>query len=326
MMLVLIIPHEWGHMIVARLCGVKINEFSVGMGPLLFKKQKGDTQYSVRLLPLGGYCAMEGEEESVDSPTSYSSKSYPQKIAILLAGVTMNVIIALLAVTISLCISGVVTNTLGAVVAGSPAEAAGLMEGDTITAINGVKTDTWDSVVEGINSWKEGETLEVTYQRESGSGTVTVVPEYNDESKSYMIGIQAGYTKDFGTILKLAPSTTWNLFTAIIDSFKMLITGGVSKDDIAGPVGLVKIVDTAADYGIAPYLMLLALVSLNLALFNLLPIPGLDGGKIFFILLKIITGGRINDDMEYKATVAGMVLLLTFFILVTVNDVMNLFG
>lgn len=326
MMLVLIIPHEWGHMIVARLCGVKINEFSVGMGPLLFKKQKGDTQYSVRLLPLGGYCAMEGEEESVDSPTSYSSKSYPQKIAILLAGVTMNVIIALLAVTISLCISGVVTNTLGAVVAGSPAEAAGLMEGDTITAINGVKTVTWDSVVEGINSWKEGETLEVTYQRESGSGTVTVVPEYNDESKSYMIGIQAGYTKDFGTILKLAPSTTWNLFTAIIDSFKMLITGGVSKDDIAGPVGLVKIVDTAADYGIAPYLMLLALVSLNLALFNLLPIPGLDGGKIFFILLKIISGGRINDDMEYKATVAGMVLLLTFFILVTVNDVMNLFG
>ena len=326
MMLVLIIPHEWGHMIVARLCGVKINEFSVGMGPLLFKKQKGDTQYSVRLLPLGGYCAMEGEEESVDSPTSYSSKSYPQKIAILLAGVTMNVIIALLAVTISLCISGVVTNTLGAVVAGSPAEAAGLMEGDTITAINGVKTVTWDSVVEGINSWKEGETLEVTYQRESGSGTVTVVPEYNDESKSYMIGIQAGYTKDFGKCVSLAPATTWNLFTAIIDSFKMLITGGVSKDDIAGPVGLVKIVDTAADYGIAPYLMLLALVSLNLALFNLLPIPGLDGGKIFFILLKIISGGRINDDMEYKATVAGMVLLLTFFILVTVNDVMNLFG
>lgn len=326
MMLVLIIPHEWGHMIVARLCGVKINEFSVGMGPLLFKKQKGDTQYSVRLLPLGGYCAMEGEEENVDSPTSYSNKTYPQKIAILLAGVTMNIIIALLAVTISLCISGVVTNTLGAVVAGSPAEAAGLMAGDTITAINGEKTATWEAVVDGINSWKEGETLEVSYERESGSGTVSVVPEYNDESKSYMIGIQAGTTRNFWTCVSLAPSTTWNLFTAIIDSFKMLIAGGVSKDDIAGPVGLVKIVDTAADYGIAPYLMLLALVSLNLALFNLLPIPGLDGGKIFFILLKIISGGRINDDMEYKATVAGMVLLLTFFVLVTVNDVMNLFG
>ena len=96
MLLVLVIPHEWGHMMVAKLCGVKVNEFSVGMGPLLFQKKKGDTMYSVRLLPLGGYCAMEGEEEAVDSPTSYSSKSNLQKIAILLAGVTMNILIELI--------------------------------------------------------------------------------------------------------------------------------------------------------------------------------------------------------------------------------------
>lgn len=326
MMLVLIIPHEWGHMVVARLCGVKINEFSVGMGPLLFKKKKGDTQYSVRLLPLGGYCAMEGEEESVDSPTSYSNKTYPQKIAILLAGVTMNIIIAILAVTVSLCITGVVTNTLGSVVPGSPAERAGLMAGDTITSINGQTTDSWDAVVAGVDSWKEGETLKVTYERKGTEGSVEVVPEYNEESKSYMIGIGAGTTRNLWVCIKNGPAATWELSKSLILSFKMLLTGGVSKDDIAGPVGLVKVVDMAADYGIAPYLMLLALVSLNLALFNLLPIPGLDGGKIFFILLKIISGGRINDDMEYKATVAGMILLLTFFVLVTVNDVMNLFG
>ena len=326
MMLVLIIPHEWGHMMIARLCGVKINEFSVGMGPLLCKKQKGDTQYSLRLLPLGGYCAMEGEEENVDSPTSYSSKSYPQKIAILLAGVTMNIIIALIAVSISLCLTGVVTNSLESVVPGSPAEAAGLMAGDTITAINGERTDSWEEVVAGIDAWQEGETIEVTYEREGVTGTASMVPEYNEESKSYMIGIQAATSKAFFRCVSAAPKATWDLYKAIIGSFKMIITGGVGREDIAGPVGLVKIVDTAADYGIAPYLMLLALVSLNLAIFNLIPIPGLDGGKIFFILLKIISGGRINDDMEYKATVAGMVLLLTFFILVTVNDVMNLFG
>ena len=112
----------------------------------------------------------------------------------------------------------------------------------------------------------------------------------------------------------------------MIQGFMMLFSGHVSRNDIAGPVGLVKIVDTAADYGIAPYLMLLAIVSLNLAIFNLIPIPGLDGGKIFFILLKIISGGRINDDMEYKATVIGMIVLLTLFALITLNDVMNLFG
>ena len=124
MMLVLVIPHEWGHMMVARWCGVKIKEFSVGMGPLIFKKQKGDTQYSLRLLPLGGYCMMEGEEEAVDSPTSYSSKTYPQKIAILLAGVTMNVIIAIIAVSVALWIGGALTNTIGEVTPGLPAEAA----------------------------------------------------------------------------------------------------------------------------------------------------------------------------------------------------------
>ena len=326
MLLVLVIPHEWGHMTVARWCGVKIKEFSVGMGPLIFKKQKGDTQYSLRLLPLGGYCAMEGEEETIDSPDSYSSKSNPQKIAILLAGVTMNVIIAIVAVTIALCASGVVCNTLDSVQTGSPAEAAGLRAGDTIVAINGVKTNTWEKVVNGVNTYDGSEPLEITYERNGERSTVSVSPELSEETGSYMIGIVAGVTNDFWTCAKMGPATTWELNKSIIEGFKMLFTGRVGKDEITGPVGLVKVVGVASDYGIASYLMLLAIVSLNLAIFNLIPIPGLDGGKIFFILLKIISGGRINDDMEYKATIIGMAVLLTLFALITINDVMNLFG
>ena len=326
MLLVLVIPHEWGHMTVARWCGVKIKEFSVGMGPLIFKKQKGDTQYSVRLLPLGGYCAMEGEEEAVDSPTSYSSKSNGQKIAILLAGVTMNVLIAIIAVTIALCVSGVVSNTLDSVQAGSPAEAAGIRAGDTILAIDGVKTPTWDDVVACIDAYSGEGTVEITYERGGEEYTATVTPEYSEEYGNYKVGIVAKVTNDFRTCARRGPATTWELNKSIIQGFKMLFTGRVGRDDITGPVGLVKVVGAASDYGLATYLMLLAIVSLNLAIFNLIPIPGLDGGKIFFILLKIISGGRINDDMEYKATVIGMAVLLTLFALITINDVMNLFG
>lgn len=326
MLLVLVIPHEWGHMTVARWCGVKIMEFSVGMGPLIFKKKKGDTQYSLRLLPLGGYCAMEGEEENVDSPTSYSSKSNPQKIAILLAGVTMNIIIAFVAVSIALCISGVPSNTLDSVQAGSPADEAGLRAGDTIVSIDGERTGSWEDVVEGISSYRGDGAIEIGYERDGKTGTVSVVPEYDEERNGYIVGIVSAYSKDFFRCLSYAPSTTWQLAAAMAEGFKMLLSGGAGLDDVAGPVGLVKVVDTAADYGIAPYLMLLALVSLNLAFFNLIPIPGLDGGKIFFILLKVISGGRINDDMEYKATLAGMVVLITLFLLVTFNDLRNLFG
>ena len=325
MLLVLVIPHEWGHMIVARLCGVRVLEFSVGMGPLIYKKQKGDTQYSVRALPLGGFCMMEGEEEAVDSPTSYSSKSYPQKIAILLAGVTMNVLIATVAVTIALCITGVVTTTLNSVVAGSPAAEAGLEAGDTIVSVNGNRTNTWDDVVEGISGYKSG-TLEIGYERDGKEYTADITPEYDKERETYVIGIVAGTTKNFFKCAARGPAATWELNKAMLSGFAMLFRGNLHKDDIAGPVGLVKVVNQAADYGVAPYLTLLALVSLNLALFNILPIPGLDGGKIFFILLKIISGGRINDDMEYKATLVGMAVFLTLFAVITVNDVMNLFG
>ena len=326
MLLVLVIPHEWGHLIVAKLCGVKVNEFSVGMGPLLFKKQKGETQYSVRLLPLGGFCAMEGEEEASDDPRAYSNKTNLQKVAILLAGVTMNIIIAILVITISYAISGVPSNTLGEVTAGSPAAEAGIQAGDKIVEIDGSAIRNWNDVVEAIDAYHEGDRIELVYRRDGNDTTTFITPVLDDESGRYIIGIVAGYTRSPGAVITGGVSATWELNKMMLDAFGSMFKRGISRDDVAGPVGLVKVVDQTTQYGFTSYLMLLALVSLNLAFFNLLPIPGLDGGKIFFIILKVLSGGRIGDEMEYKATIVGMILLLSIFVLVTVNDVMNLFS
>lgn len=326
MLLVLVIPHEWGHLIVAKLCGVKVNEFSVGMGPLLFKKQKGETQYSVRLLPLGGFCAMEGEEESSDDPRAYSNKTNLQKIAILLAGVTMNVIIAVLVVILAFAISGVASNTIKEVTPGSPAEIAGLQAEDTIVQINGQETASWDDVLEQIGDSTDATPLEIVYERDGEKHTAEIVPEYNEEEKRYLIGIVSKPVRDPASCVVNGVTYTWELNKMMLGAFRNILTSGLHKDDVSGPVGLVKVVNQTTQYGATSYLLLLALVSLNLAFFNLLPIPGLDGGKIFFILLKVISGGRINDDMEYKATIVGMAILLALFVFVTINDVMNLFG
>ncbi len=324
MLLVLIIPHEWGHLIVAKLCGVKVNEFSIGMGPLLFKRQKGETQYSVRLLPLGGYCALEGEEEAVDDPRSYSSKTPLQKIAILLAGVTMNIIIAVLAVTLAYAISGVPSNVLSAVTPDSPAAAAGIQAGDRIVEIDGTRINSWDDVITAVDGYHEGDRMEVVYVRDGSTKEAFLVPEYDSKTQRYMIGIVAGTTRSPVACIRNGILSTWEMNKMMLGAFQNMIRKGINKDDVAGPVGLVRVVDQASSYGIGSYLMLLALVSLNLAIFNIIPIPGLDGGKIFFIILKMISLGRINDDMEYKATVVGMALLLALFVFITYNDIMNI--
>lgn len=326
MLLVLVIPHEWGHLIVAKLCGVKVNEFSVGMGPLIYKKQKGETQYSVRLLPLGGYCALEGEEEALDDPRSYSNKSPLQKVAILLAGVTMNVIIAILAITIAYFIAGVPSNTLGDITPGSPAEAAGILAGDRIIEIDGSPVNSWNDLIECVDAYDGSDSMKVVFKRGREEQSVVLEPAYDEETGRYMIGVVAGVSRDPAACITGGVRYTWQLNKMMLNAFAGMFRNGIKKDDVSGPVGLVRVVGQTASYGVESYLMLLALVSLNLALFNLIPIPGLDGGKIFFIILKAISGGRINDDMEYKATLAGMILLITLFILVTYNDITNLFN
>ena len=324
MLLILVIPHEFGHLIVAKLCGVQVNEFSMGMGPLIFQKKKGETTYSLRLLPIGGYCAMEGEDEDTGNPRAFNNKSPLQKIAILCAGVVMNVILAILIFTICMMIRTVPTNEIEVVTPGSAAQEAGVEAGYRLISVNGVESTDWVVLSYEISK-NQGELMEVVVSKDGDRKTFFLTPKYDEEQQRYLIGVQAKSTRSPFTCTKYGIRTAWNMNIVLLQSFKMLFTGQVSKDDVAGPVGLVKVVNDAQSAGFLTYLMLLGLMSLNLAIINILPFPALDGGRILFVILRALTGDAISDKVEAGFHFAGMMILIGLIIFITINDISNLF-
>lgn len=321
----MIIPHEFGHFIVAKLVGVQVNEFSMGMGPALFQRQRGETLYSVRLFPIGGYCAMEGEDDESQNPRAFTNKKAWQKISVLLAGAGMNVLTALLVMIIAVTAYGIPSSTLGSVTKGQPAAEAGIAAGDKVVAINDTKTDSWSDVVNAIDSADQGKTLKVTFVRDGKKQTVSVTPVYSKADQRYEIGIACGRSHNPLGGIKYGAISTWNLNKLMIKSIGMLFNGQASKDDITGPVGMVSMVSETQNYGGMYYMYLLSLICLNLAFINLLPIPALDGGRILFIFIRKVTRGLISDNLEGRIHLIGMALLLGLFVFVTWNDILRLF-
>ena len=202
-----------------------------------------------------------------------------------------------------------------------------LQTGDTIVAVNGEDMSSWNELTNTIRSYKDGdEPLVMTYERDGNRYEMSITPEFDKTQGVYMIGVSTKPDKNIVHCIAKGPATTWDLSKTLFRGIYMLVAGQASPKDVAGPIGLVKIVDESQDYGVSGYLLLLAFVSLNLAFFNLIPIPGLDGGKIFFIFLRWISRGKVTDEMEYKATVVGILFLFIMIFIVTINDLNNLFG
>lgn len=326
LMCVLIIPHEFGHFITAKACGVQVNEFSIGMGPLLYQKQRGETMYSLRLVPIGGYCAMEGENEESDNPRSFNNKPALAKIAVVLAGAFMNILIAVVIITGIIMYSGYATNYIGSVMENSPAMEAGIMADDKIVEINGSEIKSWDDVIiafDGVESDKE-QAVDIKVNRAGEIKEFSVVPELNDEDR-YVIGITTRPGRNIFRCAWYGVQSTWALNMELISSIRSMFADGIGKDDVTGPVGMAQVVNQSAKVGIINYVYLLALISLNLALINLLPFPALDGGRFIFIIIRKITGNMISDNVEGYVHAAGMVILLALFVIVTWNDIMRLF-
>ena len=323
----LIFPHELGHFIAARACNVQVNEFSFGMGPVILKKQGKETQYSIRAVPIGGFCAMEGEdtEEAGDNPRAFNNKKWWQKIIILLAGAAMNIFIAFVVMTFVSGIGGIVTNRLAGVTPGGPAELAGIRAGDVIVAVEEAETETWGAVVTALdNSSKDGGPISITVDREGEKIVFSMTPVLNDEGRR-IVGIEAEISHSPGIALKSGAKATLEMFTAIFGAFRDLLHSENVLEQVSGPVGIAQAVGETTSYGFMYFLYLVAMISVNLAIFNLLPFPALDGGRIIFVIIRAITGKAISDKAEAIVHAVGMGALILLAIIVTGSDILKLF-
>lgn len=323
---ILIFPHELGHFVAAKLCGVQVNEFAFGMGPVILKKQGKETLYSIRAFPVGGFCAMEGEdtEEATENPRAFNNKSWWKKIIILVAGAAMNIIIAFLVMIFAAVYMGTPTTTINSVTDGGAASMAGIQAGDKIVRVSDSRVDSWEEFVGCIQKEiKVDKTISITVERNGKEKTFSLSPQRQKNGK-YVIGVISKQRHNLFIGMKNGMASTVKMTKALFESFKMLFTSKEAINQVSGPVGMIKIVSDAAGLGVFYYLYLVALISLNLAIFNLLPLPALDGGRIIFVIIRMFTGRAISDKVEARVHMIGMALLLTLTVFVTWNDIMRL--
>lgn len=319
---VLIFVHEFGHFITAKACGIKVNQFAIGMGPALFKKQKGETLYALRIFPIGGYCAMEGEDEDSQDPRAFNNQPAWQRAIVLAAGSLMNLLTCVLLLIIIAFVMGQATTTLEKVEPGSPADQAGLQAADQILRVDDRSIERWDDVIDAIG-YTKAETVQVTVLRDGREITRTVKPEYDKEQKRNLIGITPGSQRRILPSIVQGVKNTGSMTVLMYDTLRQLFTGDVSVKELSGPVGIVYAVNVSAQSGVIYVVYLAALLSLNLAIINLLPLPALDGGRLLFLVIRRITGRRVTDEMEGKIHFIGIMLLFMLMIYVTFNDVIR---
>lgn len=319
---VLIFAHELGHFITAKATGVKVNEFALGMGPVLFKKKVGETQYSLRLFPIGGFCAMEGEDEDSADERAFNKKPAWQRAIVLAAGSVMNVVLTIIILSMLLFTAGYPTVEISQVSTGSPASAAGILPGDELKAINNTKITEWDDIYTIIGKLQPGTEISIEVER-NGEALMFKSQTAQAEDGRTIIGIKPVTEKRPLSAISDGFKSTWSMTVAMMDVLKQLFTGHVAASDLTGPVGIVYMVGDSAKMGIQYVAYLAALISLNLAIINLLPFPALDGGRLVFLVVRKITGKAITDKMEANIHTAGIILLFGLMIYVTWNDILR---
>lgn len=334
----LILIHEAGHMTVAKLCKVKVNEFSIGFGPIIWKKQGKETKYEIRLIPLGGFCSMEGEEQNSDEEGSFSKASIPKRIAIVIAGATVNILFGLIVYFIlTSSTTTYVTNIVTSTIDGYSAEQIGLQQNDKIVEFNGKKIKNKNDLNREMCK-ATGTTLYGTKKFEYNGTEIPIKIERNGEIKEFKIVPSKiennGYVVYYlGVQLKQSDNTFKNhliygwmetgiFASSIFENLGMLFSGKVETDQMMGPVGISEVV--VKTNGFREFVYILAVISLSLGVTNLLPIPALDGGKILLLIIEAIRRKTIDEKTEVNLQLIGFSILIAISLYVTYNDILRI--
>ena len=336
-MSILVIVHEWGHYAFARLFGIPVQRFSIGFGPQIFKKKLGETEFCVSIIPFGGYVKLEGEEpkEATGNPREFSSRPAIQKIAVIFAGPFLN---AVLAFVLFVCVYVVghpaYSTVVGGLVDGYPAQAAGLLKGDRILTLNGKPIELWEDLLAGLQDARGPIALGVDRAGERIS--IEIQPKVEEAQtllgkriKTGRIGVLPSteliYVKSpFPAAVRLGFQKVVFLTRIILASLGMIVTGQISvKESLTGPIGIYFMTEQAAHVGIIHLIYFTASLSVSLFVLNLLPIPVLDGGHLFFIILESIIRRPISDKIKERATQVGLYLLLAVAAFVIYQDLVK---
>ncbi|MCD7884967.1 MAG: RIP metalloprotease RseP [Lachnospiraceae bacterium] len=331
----IIIVHELGHFLLAKMNGITVLEFSVGMGPRLLSHQKeGSTRYSLKLLPFGGSCMMLGEDgEDNGEEGSFQSKFVGARISVVAAGPIFNFILAFV---LSIFIVGAIgydpAVVLG-VTEGYPAAEAGLQEGDLITRMNGKHIRLYRQFYNYIY-FHSGETIEFEYERDGATYTAVITPVMTDNGYKFGISGSTNYRYKTGPIQTLYYSAyeVWYWIDTTLQSLNLLIHGGVSLDDMSGPVGVVSTISETYEesksdgvyYIWLNMLNIAILLTANLGVMNLLPIPALDGGRLVFLIIEAVRRKRISPELEGRVHLVGLMLLMVLMVVIMFNDVLKI--
>jgi len=326
--------HELGHFLMAKLSGIRVNEFAVGMGPKLFGFQRGETQYALRLLPIGGFCALEGEDEESDDESAFGNKPVWRRFLVIVAGGVFNIILGFFMMLLVLAPQEVfATTTFSQFTEGSATAAAGAQMGDRIVEINGYAVYT-DRDLSFAMAMADPKSVRMTVER---NGQRIQLGEFSMNSRVLEDGSEvaaldfyvAPEPRTFLGVLRRAATDTFSMARMVVESLKGLLTGRFGLNEVAGPVGTAQAISQAAGAGLSQgfgqavsnIVVMMIMITVNLGIINLLPLPALDGGRLLFLIWEGITRKPVPAKYEGYVHAAGFMLLIGLMVLVTFHDI-----